>query len=79
MGEEVLDLLVARVEELDEDEDAIAWEVGGVAELLDLTFREGVVVALGVEGQRRGRGGRRREGADGALSASVLVFDDFGK
>ncbi len=54
MGEEVLDLLVARVEELDEDEDAIAWEVGGVAELLYLAFREGVVAALGVEGRDEG-------------------------
>ena len=52
MGVEVLDGLVAGVEELDEDEDAIVGEVGGVAELLDLTFGESGVVALGVEGQR---------------------------
>jgi hypothetical protein len=54
MSEEVLDLLVARVEELDEDEDAIAWEIGGVAELFYFTFRQGVVAALGVEGRDEG-------------------------
>ena len=38
-------------QELDEDEDAIAGIVGGFAELLDLAFRHGIVVALRVEGQ----------------------------
>jgi hypothetical protein len=53
VGEEVLDPFVARVEELDEDEDAIAGEVGGFAELLDLAFRHGIVFALSVEGQSK--------------------------
>ena len=52
MGEEILDLLVARVEELDEDEDAIAGIVGRVAELLDLALRHRGVGALSVKGQR---------------------------
>jgi hypothetical protein len=52
MGEEVLNPLVARVEELDEDEDAIAGIVGGVAELLDLSLRHRGVGALSVKGQR---------------------------
>jgi hypothetical protein len=51
MGEEILDLLVACVEELDEDEDAIAGIVGRVAELLDLAFRHHGVGALSVKGQ----------------------------
>jgi hypothetical protein len=52
VGEEILDLLVAGVEELDEDEDAIAGIVGGVAELLDLAFRHSTVAALlSVKGQ----------------------------
>jgi hypothetical protein len=50
-GEEILNRLVAGVEELDEDKDAIAGVVGGVAQLLDLALREGTLAALGVEGQ----------------------------
>jgi hypothetical protein len=49
----VLDPLVAGVEELDEDDDAIAGEVGRFAELLNLAFRHGVVVALSVQGQSK--------------------------
>ncbi len=44
VGVEILDGFVAGVEELDEDEDAIVGEVGGLAELLDLAFGESVVV-----------------------------------
>ena len=51
VGEEILDGLVAGVEELDEDEDAVGGEVGGVAELLDLAFRERGVGVLRVQGQ----------------------------
>jgi hypothetical protein len=51
MGEEILNGLVARVEELDEDEDAIIGEVSGLAELLDLAFGQSTFAALGVEGQ----------------------------
>lgn len=51
MGEEVLDRLVAGVEEFDEDENAIVRKVGGLAELLDLAFREGRVGTLSVERQ----------------------------
>jgi hypothetical protein len=50
-GEEILNCLVAGVEKFDEDEDAIVGDVGGVAELLDLAFREGTVAALGAKGQ----------------------------
>src|SRR6266481_5229380 len=46
VSEEILDPLVALVEELDEDEDAIVGDVSRVAELLDLRFREGIVAAL---------------------------------
>ena len=38
--EEILDRLVTRVEQFDEDEDAVAGDVGGVAKLLHLAFRE---------------------------------------
>jgi hypothetical protein len=51
MGEEVLDCLVAGVEKLDEDENTIVGKVGGLAELLDLAFREGRVGTLSVERQ----------------------------
>jgi len=55
VGEEVLNPLIARVEELDEDEDAIAGVVGGFAELLDFALGHGVVVALlSVKGQGEG-------------------------
>jgi hypothetical protein len=49
VGEEVLDRLVAGVEELDEDENTIVGKVGGLAELLDLAFRESGVGTLSVE------------------------------
>jgi hypothetical protein len=52
MGVKILDAFVAGVEELDEDEDAIAGKVGGFAELFDLALRHGVVIALSVKGQR---------------------------
>jgi hypothetical protein len=51
MGEEVQDCLVPGVEEFDEDENAIVGKVGGLAELLDLAFREGRVGTLSVERQ----------------------------
>jgi hypothetical protein len=51
VGEEILNPLVARVEELDKDEDAVAGVVGGFAELLDLAFGHDVIVALSVKGQ----------------------------
>jgi len=54
VGEEILDLLVAGVEELDEDEDAITGIVSGFAELLDLAFRHRIIVALSVKGQSEG-------------------------
>ena len=51
MGEEILDRLVAGVEEFDEDENAIVGKVGGLAELLDLAFRECRVGTLSVKRQ----------------------------
>jgi hypothetical protein len=54
VGEEILDGFVARVEELDEDEDAIVGEVGGFAELLYLAFRQRTLAALSVQRQSEG-------------------------
>ncbi len=79
VGEEVLDGFVAGVEELDEDEDAIVGEVGGVAELLDLAFGEGGVVALCA---CRGRVSEESEGEEETASttgALVLVVEDLGE
>jgi len=53
MGEEILDGFVAGVEELDEDEDAIVGDVGGVAKLLDLSFGEGFIVSLRAQRQSK--------------------------
>ena len=38
MGEEILDGFIARIEEFDEEKDAIVGEVGRFAELFDLAF-----------------------------------------
>jgi hypothetical protein len=53
VSEEILDGLVARIEELDEDQNAIAGDIGGVAKLLDLSFRESALATLGMERQRK--------------------------
>ncbi len=55
VSEEILNRLVAGVEELDEDEDTIVGKVGGLAKLLDLTFGESSVLALGVERQNESK------------------------
>jgi hypothetical protein len=57
MGVEVLNLLDAEVEELDEEEDALGGVVAGFADLLDLCVGEGGLVALGVEGSGCAEGG----------------------
>jgi hypothetical protein len=51
VGEEILDGFVARIEEFDEEKDAIVGEVGRFAELFDLAFLERSLAALSVEGQ----------------------------
>jgi hypothetical protein len=51
MGEERLYIFVAVVEKLDEDQDTIVGNIGGAAKLFDLSFRKGVIRALGMEGQ----------------------------
>jgi len=62
LGVEVVDLLGAEVEELDEEEDAVGGVVAGVADLLDLFLAEGGIAGLG--GERWGEG-EERKGRDG--------------
>ena len=72
--EEVMKGADALVEKLDEDEDAVARDVSGVAELFDLGVRERVVVALGVERHVE------RENSEGEAESSKhsgLVVEDL--
>ncbi|GGG73540.1 hypothetical protein GCM10011585_15070 [Edaphobacter dinghuensis] len=46
MGKQLLNRCGALIEELDEDQNAITGEVRGLAQLLDLRFRERVFVGL---------------------------------
>ena len=77
--EEVADGVGALVEELDVDEDAVAGDVGGVAELLDLAFGEGVVVALGVDRRREAheRRSQQNESEGETTVHSGLVAEDL--
>jgi hypothetical protein len=53
MSVEVLYFLVACVEELDKDEDAVVWKIGGLAQLLDLAFGECAISTLRTDGQSK--------------------------
>jgi hypothetical protein len=76
MCEEVLNGFVAGVEKLDEDENSVRGEVGGVAELFDLALGESAVISLGVEGQSEGE----EEKCGGEPTQHwFLVFEDFGE
>jgi len=59
-GVEVVDLVGAEVEELDEEEDAVGGEVAGVADLFDFGVGQGGFALLSVE-----RGEAERERAEG--------------
>ena len=54
MGVEVVDLLGAEVEELDEEKDAVGGVVAGLADLVDLGLGEVGIALLGVEGRGEG-------------------------
>ena len=79
VGEEILDRLVAGVEELDEDHDAIVGDVGGVAELLDLAFRQDGVVPLRGQGQAESEENESSERRSPIGAFDSLVFEDFGE
>ena len=60
LGVEVLDLLEAQVVEFDEEEDAIAGEVAGLADLVDFAVGEGGRGDLGAQGRGEARMRARR-------------------
>ena len=60
MGVEVVQLLGAQVEELDEEKDAVGGVVAVLSDLVDLGLGEGGVAGLGAE--RRGEGEEEGEG-----------------
>lgn len=78
-GEEIMDSIGALVEEPGEDENTVARNVSGFAELLDLCFRESVVVVLGVKRPNVKRCGERENGEGEAESSkhSGLVVEDL--
>ena len=63
MGVEVLQLLGAEVEELDEEKDAVGGVVAILSDLVDLSLGERGVFLLGAEGNGEGE---KREGEDEA-------------
>jgi hypothetical protein len=71
---EILYLLVARVEELDEDEKAVVGEVGSFAELLDFAFGECAVGALRIERQSKSKCQECEQEPTGHW---FLVFEDL--
>ena len=77
VGEEVLDGLVAGVEEFDEDQDAVVGDVGGVTELLDLAFGEGGVAALRVEVRREDQ--QDESEREWSEHSSLIMQEDLGE
>jgi hypothetical protein len=76
VSEEILNRFVSGVEKLDEDEDAIVGDVGGLTQLFDFALRQGVGVALGMKGQSKGE---ENEGERDPAEHWFLVFEDFGE
>src|ERR1019366_3261759 len=61
LGVEVLNCLGARVEEFDEEDDAVAGDKASIAHLIDLLLGEGRPLLLGVE-RRSDEDGRGEDG-----------------